>query len=353
MAERIVAALRAARDCTLVESEVRITLGMKGNAHKNGWAHIKRELEKRGAVSIRVTVNGRVQPCLHLKSSNGLATSGSEQKSELEGGTRRPLVSQVRAEETVQQQIYRMVIESGEEGVTHADINRRLFVPTKQSYTICCALIAANRLCVVAETINGQCNYRLIGPAHFRAEKYVSTTAASPAERDEPAKQLPRTVQQQQRLVQVQAYVNEHRMVWFPDVIKWMKSEFGDEVDKKVLNRLVSELQNEGKAQTFFFSTRTSLRHQERQIQAIFAAGVPSDGPEVQAFVEAKAVKRRKVSGRLENAPHMRVEVDHLPRVTDQTSSRQHAAKVRIRRYVLKHTAQSPRCASTMHSLLY
>lgn len=345
MAERIVAALRAARDCTLVESEVRITLGMKGNAHKNAWAHVRRELEKRGAVSIRVTVNGRMQPCLHLNSSSGLATSESERKPELEGGSRRPSVSQVRAEETVKQQIYSMVIESGEEGVTHAEINRRLLVPTRTSYTICCALVAANRLCLVAETINGQCNYRLIGPAHFRAEEYagLSTSAASPAEGDEHVKTMPRTVQQQQRLEKVQAYVNEHRMVWFPDVIHWMKSEFGDEVDKKVLGRLVLQLQNEGKVQTFFFSTRTSLRHQERQMRAIFATGVPSDGPEVQAFVEAKAAKRRKYSAKVENTPHMLFEVDHLPRVAEHTSSRQHAAKVRIRRY-----AQSSRCACAM-----
>jgi hypothetical protein len=111
-----------------------------------------------------------------------------------------------------------------------------------------------------------------------------------------------------------------------------MRSEVGDDIDKKVLTRLVSELQSDGKVQTLFFSTRTSLRHQERQIQAIFAIGVPRDGQDVQAFVGAKAVKRRKVSGKLENAPHLLVEVDHLPQVVD-ISSRKHAAKVRIRRY--------------------
>lgn len=344
MAERVVAALRASRDCTLVESEVRITVGLKGNAHKTAWAHVKRELEQRDAVSIRVTVNGRMQPCLHLKSSSGLATGGPERRPapELQAGNLDQRVSsgtQTRAEETLQQQIYNMVIESGEEGVTHADINRRLRVPTKLSYTICCALVAANRLCVVAETIRGQCNYRLIGHVHFRAEKYarVSTSAASPAEGEhtEPsseASKFPRTVQQQRRRDKVQEYVNTHRMVWLQDVLQWMRSEVGDDIDKKVLTRLVSELQSDGKVQTLFFSTRASLRHQERQIQAIFAIGVPRDGQDVQAFVGAKAVKRRKVSGKLENAPHLLVEVDHLPQVVD-ISSRKHAAKVRIRRY--------------------
>ena len=345
MAERVVAALRAARDCTLVESEVRITVGMKGNAHKTSWAHVKRELEQRGAVSIRVTVNGRMQPCLHLKSSSGLATGGPERRRapELQAENPDHRVSsgtQVRAEETLQQQIYNMVIESGEEGITHADINRSLRVPTKLSYTICCALVAANRLCVVAETIRSQCNYRLIGPVHFRVDKYarVATSAASPAkgaEHTEPSSEpskFPRTVQQQRRRDKVQEYVNTHRMVWLQDVLQWMRSEVGDDIDKKVLMRLVSELKRDGKVQTLFFSTRTSLRHQERQIQAIFAIGVPREGQDVEAFVGAKAVKRRKVSGKLENAPHMLVEVDHLPRVVD-ISSRKHAAKVRIRRY--------------------
>lgn len=348
MAERVLAALHAARDCTLLESEVRNTVGMKGNPHKTAWAHVKRELARRGAVSIRVTVNGRVQSCLHLKLASECETIGSETRpaagmgsENVEQGAMSGL--RVRAEESLQQQIYNVVIESGEEGITHADVNRRLRVPTKLTYTICSALVAANRLCVVAETIKSQVNYRLIGPEYFRAEKFisVSTSPSSAAEsRSVHGKgvadqsKFPRTVQQQRRREKVQDYVNKHRMVWLQDVLQWMRSDGGDDVDKKVLIRLVSQLQNEGKIQTLYFSTRTSLRHQERQTQAIFATGVPRDGPEVQAFVGAKAVKRRKFSGTYK-APHMLgVEVDHLPHIADTISSRQQAAQVRIRRCV-------------------
>ena len=41
IAERVVTALRAATSCTLVEAEVRVAVGMKGNAHKQGWKHVR------------------------------------------------------------------------------------------------------------------------------------------------------------------------------------------------------------------------------------------------------------------------------------------------------------------------
>jgi hypothetical protein len=346
VAERVVSALRAARGCTLVEAEVRNTVGMKGNAHKTAWNHVKRALAQQGAVSVRAKVQDRVKTCLHLKSSNDLLTDGSQARpaAELEGRDA-DLVSasgpQVRAEETVQQQIYNMVIQSGEEGITHTNINRRLRLPTKISYSICCALVAANRLRVVAETIKSQVHYRLIGPAHFRAEKYAPLSATSPlvvegdgghAPKTESSK-FPRTVQQQQRCDKIHAYVNERRMVWVHDVHQWMKSEIGGDMDLRVLARLFKDLEGEGKVKIISFSTRTSLSQQEKQTQAAFAIGAPLEGPEVQAFLEAKAVKRRKLAEPLKKLDMLRVSVDHLPRIADQSSSKLTAAQLRSRRY--------------------
>jgi hypothetical protein len=57
-------------------------------------------------------------------------------------------------------------------GITHADINRQLGVPWRQSFTICCTYagpVAQGGLGVqsVPETVNGKMNYRLIAAPHF------------------------------------------------------------------------------------------------------------------------------------------------------------------------------------------
>lgn len=338
VAERVVAALRAARGCTLLEGEVRITVGMKGNKHKTVWGHVRKELASRGAISVRARVQGKVQTCLHLKTLLEPAASTSTALTSASVGNESVALAlgpRVRAEETVQQQIFDIVVQAGEAGITHTEINRKLRVLTKLSYQICCTLVAENRLFSVAETINSQVHYRLIGPSHYRAAQLGpsvsppppaaepstgaegagagSGTAIVPAKKD--TRHLPRTIQQQKRRDKVVECVNSKRMVWVHDVQQWMRSELKDDVDKKVLTRIVTELDAEGKLKLIRFSTRTSLGQSQKQTPAAFAIGAPLYGPDVEKFVEARAVKRRRFTEPAVKPDLQDVDltVDHLP----------------------------------------
>jgi len=105
-------------------------------------------------------------------------------------------------------------------------------------------------------------------------------------------------------------------MVWLHDVQQWMRSEIQDDVDMKVLARIATDLDAEGKLRLIHFSTRTSLEHKQKQTPAVFAIGAPLDGLDVQKFVEERAVKRRKFSARpVPDLPG--VAVDHLPGSAD------------------------------------
>jgi len=360
IAERVVTALRAATSCTLVEAEVRVAVGMKGNAHKQGWKHVKGELTKRGVITAHVSMQGRVQKCLHLKP--GSAPIGNSQPARAltaQGEAKAAAGPRVRVEETLQQQIYDMVVDAGETGITHAELNRRLHVSTKLSYPICCALVADSRLESVAETIKSQVNYRLIAPCHYRAENFSTASASSesaptgaadsvvPVNAD--ASSYPRTIQQQRRRDKICEYVNAQRMVWMQDLHQWMKSELGD-VDLKVLTRLVKQLDAESKVKWISFLTRTSLQRQ-KQTPAVFAVGAPLDGPDVQRFVEAKTLRRRKVKESVKKPDLHDVAVDHLPGVSEKREPRQTAAMQRARRYRTTHLMQCSCgiCASLSH----
>lgn len=319
-------ALRAARNHTLIQAEVRRLLGMRGNKHKTRWGQTMAELSRSGVTTVRAEVEGREHTCLYLASSSvevaSAAPEGSGTSSTHPGAGGTHLL----AEDTLERQIYDMVVATQGVGITHTDVNARLGVPTKMSYMVCCRLIGLGALRAVPETIKSQVHYRMIAPEHYRAEQFdVGPKGAS-------NRHSTATVQQQRRRSIACDRVNEvGGGVWLRDLLKWMQTQPpGDAaLDKKVLTRTVKELHTEKLIQMVTCSVPVSV-DRKKDLIALFPIGTSLSSPAAQEFISAAAFKRREVAE--SKLPLHNVAVEHLPGVNADKRPQPLAALSRVRR---------------------
>eukprot|EP01052_Picozoa_sp_SAG31_P003199 SAG31_NODE_121_length_23854_cov_16.182404_2_plen_1650_part_00 len=315
LANAVVQLLREALNKTMVASELRARVGLRGKTCQKTWEDLERIVLRRGVTVVKANVGGKLLKCLQLQ---------EVQTSAIDGIVDVPMEGQkLVAEDTLKRQVYDTVAASGAAGTALPNVVAMLgIVADKYVSKIVQKLIESDLVRSFPVTTNGKFSYRLVAAANFQSN-HNSVMSLPMMRTAAPATACALQVRRRDLLLHI---IREEKIMWMSDILVRMQELSEDaSLRKQQLHKIVNLMENSKQVQKVAFSLPAQKLGTTRERIAVLLEGTKIQSAVVAAFL-AQARKKTHNDG-LDSLPLTGVTVHHSPIVQSPAHEDSQAAR--------------------------